>query len=238
MNILHSSKLHESIPDWDIQLANLARVAWTGPDNKCHFPYKPLITPEFWKNVVAKQWSEGSHHSWILAENGQIVSHCALINKGGYWELGRLFSSGAPKNGTSLLCARRLEFAREHKIHAQMECTQAHTRAQELAARHGLRFAGIGFLNKIDGINWDIIYFDTLGIEPFTPSKGVLANPLGTELRCKEKDRKRLKEIHSILSTKRGGILPPTQFHVLPELLTAVQEIIRLNTSIPSIAAA
>jgi hypothetical protein len=110
-----------------------------------------------------------------------------------------------------------------------MECTQAHTRAQELAAAVGLRFAGVGFLDQIDGINWDIIFFDTLDGPAFEPRPGVLADPLGVQQYCSASDRVRLHEIREIISTERGGTLPPQKFHVLPQLRPTVERIIELN---------
>lgn len=231
MEILDSDQIPHVIPDWAKQLAELTRKAWMGAGNKCYFPYLPLTTEEEWKTHVLKDWITGKMRSWVLVVNKRIVSHAALVDKGAYWELGRLVANKAPSGGTRELCKARLAYCRARKIHARMECTQAHTRAQAHAAALGMRFAGIGFLDVIDGVNWDIIFFDTLEEEAFVPRKGVLANPLGIEQPCRLQDKKRLHEISHILSTDRGGILPPRKFHVLPELLEPVQRIIILNTS-------
>jgi hypothetical protein len=230
MHIVHSSEI-PSIPNWAHQLAELTRLAWTGTDGRCYFPYFPLTTEREWATHVLAQWMEGSMHSWVGVVDGRIVNHAALVNNGTHWELGRLVSHCAPSGGTLELCRHRLAWCRARNIHARMECTQAHTRAQELAAAVGLRFAGLGFLDQIDGVDWDIVFFDTLDrATEFVPRAGLLANPLGVEHPCIERDRTRLRQIRGILSTDRGGPLPPQQFHVLPRLRPVVEKIIGLNT--------
>lgn len=231
MNIIHSDEIPKRVPDWATQLSELTRIAWTDADGHCHFPYLPLTRPEEWETQVFDDWACGRMHSWVLLEQGRICSHAALLNKGDYWELGRLVAHKAPRGGTRHICEARLRFCREHSIHARMECTQAHTRAQAHAATLGMRFAGIGFLEKINNVHWDIIFFDTLESKPFHPEPGFLANPLGQSMPCRSSDRGRLKEIEKILSTETGGTLPPTRFHILPELEETVREIIRLNLS-------
>lgn len=228
MHIVHSSEI-PSIPNWAAQLAMLTRLAWTGKDGRCYFPYLPLTRPAEWRTIIRAQWEMGMLHSWVGVVDGCIVNHAALVNKDTHWELGRLVSHGAPKGGTLELCRHRLKWCRDREIHARMECTQAHTRAQELAAAVGLRFAGVGFLDQIDGVNWDIIYFDTLDRPAFTPRAGVLADPLGVTQYCETSDRVRLQVIREIISTERGGALPPQMFHVLPQLRPAVERIIELN---------
>lgn len=231
MQVLHSSQIPQTITNWTEQLAELTRHVWTGADGKFIFPYTALKDPTHWETVVAQQWSSGLMHSWVAVIDGRIVSHAALVNKGTHWELGRLMAHGAPHGTTHALCEIRLAFCREMGIHARMECTQAHTRAQWHAQAVGMRFAGIGFLDVIDGVNWDIIFFDTLVDRPaFNPVAGLLGDPLGVELQCADKDQTRLREISHILSTYRGGALPPTKFHVLSELFEQVQRIILLNT--------
>jgi len=232
VHILHSSQIPLAIPTWAEQLAELTRIVWTDARGAFIFPYKDLQDPTHWKTVVAHQWATGLMHSWVAVVNGRIVSHSALVNKGTHWELGRLMAHNAPHTTTHTLCEARLAFCRAHNIHARMECTQAHTRAQWHASSVGMRFAGIGFLDVIDGVNWDIIFFDTLTDRPaFEPTAGILGDPLGKELICTDADQARLSEISRILSTDRGGALPPTRFHVLPELLEPVQRIIELNTT-------
>jgi hypothetical protein len=228
MHIVHSSEI-PSILNWAEQLADLFRIAWTGADGHCYFPYRPLTEATEWRTTVLQNWQQGLAHSWVGVVDGRIVNHAALINKRTHSELGRLVSYRAPKGGTLELCRHRLDWCRERNIHARMECTQAHTRAQELAAAVGLRFAGVGFLDQIDGINWDIIFFDTLDGPSFEPRPGVLADPLGVEHRAGVRDRLRMHQIKRILSTERGGALPPQNFHVLPELRASVERIIELN---------
>lgn len=229
MHIIRSCDIVAQVPNFDQQLAALTRTAWTGEDGRCYFPYTPLTTANYWRHKIARGWTDGSMESWVLIEDGRIVSHAALVNKGTHWELGRLFASHAPPGGTHALCKERLAFCRDRGIQARMECTQAHTSAQWHADRVGLRFAGIGFLDKIDGINWDIIFFDTLEAPDFVPRPGVTADPLGVEILCDEKERARLREIQEILTSDRGGRLPATRFHVLPRLLEPVRQIINLN---------
>lgn len=230
MDIIHSSRIPSTIPHWAFQLAELTRMAWTGSDGKCYFPYLPLTQETEWLSNIAQAWAEGRMHSWVLHDQGKILSHAALINRGSYWELGRLVAHNAPPGGTHTLCKERLAFCRKEGINARMECTQAHIRSQEHAMMVGMRFAGIGFLDVIDGVNWDIIFFDTLSSTPFSPRPGVLGDPLGKTLYCEEKDRARLREISHILTTDRGGGLPPKYFHIHPELFLPVQQIILLNT--------
>lgn len=230
MRIVRCSEIPRLVPDWADQLAEITRLAWTGEDGHCYFPYLPLTRPSYWRTQIFRQWMNGTLHSWICVVDGCIVNHAALVHKGTHWELGRLVSWNAPRGATLELCRHRLEWCRARKIHAQMECTQAHTRAQELADAVGLRFAGIGFLNQIDGIKWDIIYFDTLDpTTEFVPRAGRLANPLGVEHACLPRDRARLRDIRDLVSTERGGVLPPQKFHVLPRLRPVVERIIELN---------
>jgi len=232
MQIVRSDRIPEKIPDWPVKLAELTRIAWTGPDGKCHFPYKPLITPEFWEREIGRGWSDGSIVSWVLVDNGRIASHAALLDKGTRWELGRLMSHRAGAGGTAAVCRERIEFTKVRGIHARMECTQAHTSAQWHADHVGMRFAGIGFLDKIDGVSWDIIFFDTLDVPEFEPRAGILGDPLGQAIECTPGDRLRLIEISQTMTTDRWEPLPPRKFHVLPRLLEPVKKIIELNTSL------
>lgn len=171
-------------------------------------------------------------HSWVAVVNRKIVSHTAVLNKGTHWEMGRMVAVGAPHGATHELCRRAIAWLREHHIHARMECTQAHTRTQQHALKVGMRFAGLGTLDEIDGVRWDIIFFDTLeGVSAFEPRAGIIADPIGKVMICTDSDRTRLCEISRILRTDRGGELPPTHFHILPELEDSVRGIIALNTT-------
>lgn len=230
MQIIRSDLIPDTVPNWPEKLSELTRIAWTGPDGKCHFPYKPLTTAEFWRDAIGKGWQDGSIVSWVLLDEGRIASHAALLDKGTHWELGRLMSHRAGKHGTSALCQERIAFTRERGIHARMECTQAHTSAQWHADQVGMRFAGIGFLDKIDGVNWDIIFFDTLDVPEFVPIPGILGDPLGQAITCTPQDQKRLLEISQTITTDRWESLPPKQFHLLDRLVEPVRRIIELNT--------
>jgi hypothetical protein len=232
MKIVRSDCIPQVVSSWPEKLAELTRVAWTGPDGKCHFPYKPLITPEFWEREIGRGWADGSIVSWVLLDGDRIASHVALLSKGTHWELGRLMSHRAGPDGTAALCRERIAFTRARGIQARMECTQAHTSAQWHADNVGMRFAGIGFLDKIEEVSWDIIFFDTLDMPEFAPQRGILGDPLGTAIECTPTDRQRLIEISQTMTTDRWEPLPPRQFHVLPRLLGPVQRIIEINTSL------
>jgi hypothetical protein len=230
VQILHSSQI-TSIPAWAHQLATLTRLAWSDQHGRCWFPYLPLTTQAEWLTHVAHDWASGAMHSWVAVVDGQIVSHVALLNKGTYWEMGRMVAMNAPHGATHELCRQCIAWCRKHNIHARMECTQAHTRTQQHALMVDMRFAGIGTLDEIDGVRWDIIFFDTLeGVPSFKPRPGVLADPLGIEIACADSDLPRLWEISHLLRTDRGGVLPPTHFHILPVLADSVRRIITLNS--------
>jgi len=232
VQILHSSQIPSSIPDWAHQLADLTRLAWSDQGGRCWFPYLPLTTEAEWLTHIAPDWATGAMHSWVAVVDGRIVSHAALLNKGTHWEMGRMVAHAAPHGATHELCRRAIAWCREHNIHARMECTQAHTRTQQHALMVGMRFAGLGTLDEIDGVRWDIIFFDTLeGVPAFEPREGIIADPIGEKMLCTESDRARLREISPILRTDRGGMLPPTHFHILPELLDPVHKIIELNVA-------
>lgn len=218
-----------SIANWDEQLAGLTRIAWTGKDGVFYFPYKPLGDPSFWRETVARDWDEGRMRSWATVRDNKIVAHAALVRHDGHWELGRLVSHQSPAGAVVALCEARMRFVRKHGLRVIAECTQAHNRTQHLSARMGLRFAGIGILGRIDGISWDIVYFDNHPSPPFMPRPGILADPLGHELRCGPVHRNRLREIPDILATNRIVELPPRHFNVLPELVDPVCRIVTLN---------
>ena len=230
MHVLHSSQIAALIPNWAHQLATLTRLAWSDQAGKCWFPYLPLTTEAEWLTHVAHDWATGNMHSWVAVVNGQIVSHTALLNKGTHWEMGRMVAMNAPHGATHKLCRRAIAWCREHNVHARMECTQAHTRTQSHALMVGMRFAGLGTLEEIDGVRWDIIFFDTLEeTAPVQPRPGLIANPLEVQMESSVADRARLRQVSRILRTDRGGTLPPTYFHILPELEDCVRGIIALN---------
>ncbi len=217
------------IDGWSDQLAHLVRAAWTGTDGVFYFPYKPLGDATFWSANVASDWANGRMRSWVVVHDGRIVAHAALVDRGTHWELGRLVSDRPPRGAVVALCEARMRFVRDNALRVVAECTQAHNRTQHLSARMGLRFAGIGVLERIDGISWDIVYFDNHEAPPFAPRPGILADPLGRELRCEPRHVERLREIAPILSTNRRVELPPRHFNVLPELVEPVRRILALN---------
>lgn len=217
------------IHGWADQLAGLVRAAWTGADGVFYFPYKPLGDAAFWREAVARDWTFGRMRSWAVVHEERIVAHAALVDRGTHWELGRLVSNRPPTGAVVALCEARMRFVRDNDLRVVAECTQAHNRTQHLSARMGLRFAGIGVLERIDGISWDIVYFDNDPSPPFTPRPGILADPLGRDLRCEPRHRARLREIAPILATNRQVELPPRHFNVLPELVEPVRRILALN---------
>jgi len=145
MEILHSSQIPSVVPDWATQLAELTRVSWTSADGHCHFPYLPLTEKQEWIDTVAHDWSTGVMHSWVVLHEGLICSHAALLNKGTHWELGRLVAHKAPRGATHELCKVRLKHCQAGGVHARMECTQAHTRAQNHASQLPLRPRRLAF---------------------------------------------------------------------------------------------
>lgn len=232
MNIIDERQIPHKRTDWATQLAELTRLAWTGRDGRCYFPYRPLIEANEWETKVKITWESGAMHSWVLADDqGRFIAHAALVQKPGYWELGRWVAHpNAPKGAMTRLCEEAMTYARKIGLRVQVECTQAHTSSQIICERLGLRFAGIGVLDRIEDIPWDILYFDTDSSPPFSPKAGLLANPLGRELRAEAGHQTRLREISQILTTDRGGELPPTRFHALPHLIAPIRSIIALNT--------
>jgi hypothetical protein len=90
VKIIDSSQIPPTCPDWATQLANLTRIAWTGRDGRCHFPYRPLTETREWEQVVQTAWQAETMHSWVLVDpSGRFLAHAALVQKSGYWELGR-----------------------------------------------------------------------------------------------------------------------------------------------------
>ena len=121
MKILRSEDIPRVVPDWAKQLSDLTRIAWTGDDGHCYFPYLPLTQAHFWKEVIASGWADGSMESWVLVVDDRIVTHAALVNKDTHWELGRLLAVNAPEGGTREVCKERLAFLRAKGVQARME---------------------------------------------------------------------------------------------------------------------
>lgn len=232
VRLINTHHIAEVTPDWADQLARLTRIAWSSADGRCHFPYRPLTEATEWEGAVQTAWQNQTMHSWVLVdEGGRFQAHAALVQKVGYWELGRWVAlPDAPKGAVTHLCEEAMRFVHRHGLRIQVECTQAHTASQKICTRLGLRFAGIGILGKIEGVTWDIIYFDSLSGTPFTPRTGLLADPLDHPVRCEAAHLARLREIPTILTTDRGEELPPRRFHTLPHLVNPIRMIASLNT--------
>lgn len=220
-----------TIRDWAGQLAELTRIAWTGKDGICYFPYQPLIMESYWRTNVLAQWQNKQMFSWTLCSpTGKILSHAALVKKEENFEIGRWVSyPDSPRGSATILVEQIMRFVSENNLRIVVEATQAHASSQFICEKIGLRFAGIGFLDKQNGIDWDILYYDNLSMPHFEPIDGVLGNPLGRLTVFDKIHKKRLWEISKILTTERGGNLPPVLFHVLPSRFNAIKRIIDLN---------
>jgi len=231
MHILKSTEI-SGIPNWHVQLADLTSKAWSDPDGKSVFPYVPLTTAEFWRGQILEDWKQKRMYSWVLVDDQQIVAHIALINRGEHWEIGRALAfQDSPHGSATRLALARQEFIDSHGLMVQAECTQAHTTTQWICRHHlRMRFAGIGVLKQVDGVWWDIIYFDNQNSPDFEPRPGILADPLGNEINVHNGMLARISQIAEIITTDRGGKLPPDRFHVLPELEERVRMIIDMNT--------
>jgi hypothetical protein len=75
-------------------------------------------------------------------------------------------------------------------------------------------------------VTWDIIYFDS-SVLPFVLER-ILADP-DHPVRCEESSAHGGEHSY-LLTTDRGGDLPPTRFHALPHLIEPIRTIIALNT--------
>ncbi len=225
-----------NVKGWEVKLAELVRHCWTS-NCRCYFPYQPLTTPEFWGDVVAKEWKENKMFSWACWDGEKFNAHFALVEKhtafGNYWELGRVVSrTENPKFTVMHLHKVAMDFGRSvgfTKILA--EATQAHTASQHICLRNGMRFAGLGILQKTeDGIYWDILYFDTADDYPFFSGRaGVIGNPFGVAIPCDESKKERLRQISEIISFEKESGLPPKNFHLHTSLFDEVNGILKCN---------
>lgn len=221
----------EQIVDYANQLARLTRLAWTGSDGVCYFPYAPLTGADFWQCEVTSAWRADAMRSFALECNGEIVAHAALVRKSSeHWELGRWVAfTSAPRGAVTRLCEQALRQTDGLAVH--VECTQAHTGSQAICERLGLRFAGVGILGAVGNLCWDIVYYDSSALPEFTAEQAqtlrATGNPLGRPVEIVSAARTRLEQIGTILTCERGGALPPTQFHVLEHRLETVRKIIK-----------
>jgi len=228
-----------NISNWAEQLANLMKAAWT-QNEVCYFPYQPLITPEYWATTFLSQWQNGRASSYVIADGDVIVAHSSFVlNEFGdtgkfVWELGRwvcLPSYSGHGIMSNLVCQMVRDTRTSSGFRFRVEATQAHTQSQSLCERAGLRFAGIGILDKGQDLgNWDIIYYDNGDPEkPFVPKNGILGDPLGREIYMRESYQPRIREISKIITTTPTSPLPPREFHILPQREDVVRKIIELN---------
>ncbi len=232
--IIMSDRIPALIPNWDTQLAGLTQKVWTNhKTGQTMFPHSTLNKVETWRTEILTGWIENTIFSWVIVdERLRICAHVALIQlESGLWELGRLMSDPDRRftGGIKALVMARMNFLRAAGIQAFTEATQGHSKASFLARFAGMKFAGIAPKVMVDGIHWDILFWDTERSEHFVPRKGILADPLGNEILCTPEHRAFLRRIEPIITTERGGRFPPKGFHVLPEVEPIVREIIRLN---------
>gem|GEM_PF-2426808 len=221
--------------NWAEELAALTRIAWTGRDGRCFFPYQPLTTPEFWQNEVSRLWQTDQLRSWVMVVEGKIVAHAALVRcEENHWELGRWVAlESAPKRAATRLSQLALMTTGDDLIH--VECTQAHTRSQAICDKLGLRFAGLGALssNSENGGDWFIVFFDNLKLPDFQPTNGNIGNPLGRTVPGSVISKKQWQQIAATLTTEKVGELPPRHFHILPRLLPIVSTMIQEHANQP-----
>lgn len=217
-------------------LAQLTRSVWTDDDGEFKFPYYALGTVEFWDEVMRPLYTEQKAFSWIAVQDGRVIAHLALMNKGTYWELGRMMAlAQAPRGTMSCLVRQACLFARKNRIIFQVECSQYHTTSQWICVVvAGLRFAGIGVLDNPDvaGHNHHCynIYFDNAHhLGPFQPVDGLLANPCGNEIHSLPHYQEPLIYARDNLTTERGTHLVSSRFHILPDFLPLVEQIIARN---------
>ena len=234
MEILTSQQIL-SRTDWAEELATLTKVAWTGRDGRCFFPYQPLTTAEFWKNEISHLWQTDKLRSWVMVVEEKIVAHAALVRYGkNHWELGRWVAlENAPKGAATHLSQQALMTTGDDLIH--VECTQAHTRSQAICERLNLRFAGLGALsnNSESGGDWYIVYFDNLKQPDFYPTNGAIGNPLGKIIPGSVISKEKWQKIAATLTTEKVGSLPPRLFHILPRLLPIVSTMAQEHASKP-----
>ena len=158
---IHQGKEVLAIQNWAEQLAHLTKMAWSGGNGKCYFPYLPLTTPEFWHEHVKRDIESENMIPFVMEHEGRILAHATLVKKGNGWECGRWVAyANSPKGVMTTLVKKAIDYSKMRGWKVWVECTQAHTASQKICRRAGLRFAGVGFLDEIDSICWDIIYFD------------------------------------------------------------------------------
>lgn len=220
--------------DWAQQLAKLTLVAWSDEYGHYHFPYRDLANETYWKSKMLQGYETQQIYSWVYIAYGVIVGHVALMNKGSYWEMGRMVAfPGAPKGTMTHLVAEAKAFAEEHGITFVVECTQTHTSSQWICLQAGLRFAGISVLDHSEADvsqgDWDVIFLDNSGLPTFEPKQGISANPCGNSVKVLPGHVPRLRAIQQCITTDRGGSLPPRQFHTLAEWVPIIHRIIEQN---------
>ncbi len=215
------------VPSCFHQCSDLFRIVWTDNKGENHFPYLPFTTKEYWENNINKDWKSKEMISWVMVSDaGKILAHVALVKTGNSYELGRWASyTESPRGAVTDLCKEAIKFADSIGVKVFVAATQAHTTSQYICRVLGLRFAGIGFAvnNGAGGFPWDIIYYDNLNIADFVSQRGVTGNPLGGQILVDHSHLPRLIEALKILTSERGGCLPPLGFHVLKREAEAVR---------------
>jgi hypothetical protein len=224
------------LPNWPEQLAELVRVMWLGRDGRCYFPYQPLATPEWWRNVATEEWGAGRMLSRFLVDADdpkRIVATASLVCKGDHWEVGRFNSYPCNPKGVMLEMVRDLySFAQRAGYRVVCETTQCHTASQFIVSQLGMRFAGYGILANVHGVTWDILYFDNhQGPDFMCNQAGLINDLLGVPMMAGEAEKNRLAEIPGIISIEKTSGFPPQKFHIYEKYLPHLESILRMNVS-------
>ncbi len=234
MIIVATEKEVPYIPNWSEQLAELVRHMWMGADGKCYFPYPPLTTPDGWLEF-AKKWASGEAYSrFALDPNNpkRIVATASIINEGEYWEIGRFNSYEGNERGTMSTLVREL-YALTYKDCSWVVCetTQCHTSSQYIASEVlQMRFAGYGFFRWVDGVPWDILYFDNCPRMDFISRKpGQVNDLLGIPGMATPEEAERLLQVPQIVSTEKTSGFPPRKFHIYDRYIHNLEDILRMN---------
>ena len=222
------------LQNWNKQLAELVRTMWLGRDGRCYFPHPSLTSPKWWEEVAVRDWVAGKMLSrfWLDESKGnRIAATASLIDQGDHWEIGRFNSYDCnPREIMSGLVRDLYQVAQRAGSPVACETTQCHTSSQFIVSKLGMRFAGYGILDVVDGVFWDILYFDNHPAPDFVSDReGLINNLFGRPTLAGDFQRKRLAAIPSIISTERTSGFPPQKFHIYEKYLPHMESIIRMN---------
>jgi hypothetical protein len=234
--VIISEKEVHYLPNWSVQVAELVRTMWLGEDGRCYFPYPPLTTPGWWRDVARRDWAAGKMLSrfWVHEYDlERITATASIVDKGNYWEIGRFNAYPYPKNPRGImsqLASSLYLVAKRAGYPVVCETTQCHTSSQFIVSELGMRFAGYGFLSEVDGVPWDILYFDNHSAPDFVSDQaGLIHNRFGVPTMALEFERRRLAEVARIISTEKTSGFPPRKFHIYSKYLPHLESILRMN---------